>query len=475
MRFSRNFLAFLAGWLFISLVAVSSDAFAATEWWQANNVANNPGYVYTSRSAAQSANNAQFLGDFPGGTVPGYTLKQSGPDGNAFLTWYQYEARPARCPVYPGSSDLVDCGALTVEGLVCFAGYEFPGNGSKNYCVPDPDPDPVDACKAGDSVGLTGLVGGDGAYAGQSLCSGDCEIEDSANNGYGCEEQTIGGVKRYVCGVANSNWVETGADCSTGVPAVAAGESCKAVNGETVCTGGSTPKNCVKINGELSCVSSAGDVCRNNECTSTGGTVERQDGSAVARSTTPTPTAPNTGTPGQRATPSSQWSQSSFNRPSTTPTGSGTYDHWNSATVGTSNKDDGSVGRATSGTDDGGDDGTDEGEGDCVSNPDGPDCGGNGEFSGPGTGYDFGSVEAELQAAREARSTEFATVRAEAAAMFSAIPSSSGRLPSWSFSIRGEPVSIDLNVYADKLAFLGTVLVFISLVAAAMIIFGGRE
>lgn len=182
--------------------------------------------------------------------------------------------------------------------------------------------------------------------------------------------------------VSTGTYTSTGVVCNANLPTQytqgGMGEECSTVQGHQVCTGGSVPDHCFKVDGETSCYSEAGEFCTTPDCTSTlTGAQKQGDGSAVAPEGTPTPTAPNTGTPGQRATPDFSLTRNTTTAApgaTTTTTTSLTIDYWGSGTVGTSNTSDGSVGGTNGGGDGGGDGG---GEGDC--DPATEQCEGEGE------------------------------------------------------------------------------------------------
>lgn len=348
---------------------------------------------------------------------------------------------------------------------------------------------PVDQC-TDHPEGTKKRFGGTGAVQ-PSICFGECRFEldqtraaPICNNGV-CVGQVMavavsGGTEDHFDGnyVSSGDYCDNASDPEPPINADENSELCTTVQGVQVCTGGSTPKHCIKILGQLSCFSDAGDVCTDqDDCPAVVDVLKNPDGSATGRADAPTPTAPNTGTAGQRAPHGLELDIKlpSGDQGNVHGGGSHSFHWWTPAAVDASNTADGSVG------------GTDGGEGEC--DPATEECEGEepGEecdpaiqdcsFNPPGKGYAFADTASEVAAAKQARSDAFGVIRSEAAGIFGGVIGGTGSLPSFQIPnpITGAAVTVSLQQFADEIEILPVMLLLISFVAAAVIIMGGRE
>lgn len=217
----------------------------------------------------------------------------------------------------------------------------------KSECVLDPNPPCPVTTELDEPKAVGTQMNNSASYV---MCQSLCQIAPFAgDDNSGITTTPLGGSPVTIRGNPETRWKITGV-CPTNsvderqaMQAEANAEKCQVVQGEAVCTGGSVPKNCVKINGGLSCTSDAGGVCTDASCTAAANAVKNADGSATAKSTEPTPKAPNTGTAGQRATPDLSYSQTRNDGLGGAGSTNG-YDWFAQGTVAGSYNGDGSIG-----------------------------------------------------------------------------------------------------------------------------------
>lgn len=107
-----------------------------------------------------------------------------------------------------------------------------------------------------------------------------------------------------------------------------------------------------------------------------------------------------------------------------------------------------------------------------------PDGGGEGEegdgsFSAPDGVHGFTDGAAEIAAKRAELAGAFEAIRGEAGAIFGGLEGGAGSLPSYSIqTICCGVITVNMNAHAEKIAWLGALLIFVTLVLAAFIILG---
>lgn len=212
------------------------------------------------------------------GTVE--TVHNRGVDGY----YINYNTNPDRGVFYWHNPNLTGNFCSTSEGMI---GSEHSASFDVQ-CVTSEDP-----CTS--KNGQKKLFQGTGTYDGTSnFCYQGCSYRPG-----------VGG--------AFANWYSyqawgTGSACTAGAGGTPTEktdttESCQTVNSRQVCQTPTEP-NCIKIDGEKSCYSAAGEFCTDASCQqSKADFLKRLDESELAKPDTPTPPAADTGTPGQRATP----------------------------------------------------------------------------------------------------------------------------------------------------------------------------
>lgn len=455
-RSVRNLAGFVAGWLFILALAFGMEAARAADV----ELGATPFGWHDSPQAAADAHWSQTASpDYcPNNNCTGFYPKFLRTEGtNPIKDLYEgYLMCGGSQSIYPRGFSMISyrCPAGTVfqrSTKTCVA--------AEVQCAPKSETDPPAA---------TGRRGHDGTS--NTFCEGACAIAPfSSDDGSVITVEPVGGQAYTAAGSASTRWKVIGMCPASDLPntADANPEKCQTVNGETVCVGGSTPKNCIKVNGGLSCTSDAGGVCTTPECTAMANAVKNADGSATAKQTEPTPSAPNTGTAGQRATSQISYSQTRASGLGGQGTTAG-FDWFSPTTVANSYNGDGSIGDRTTQSGDGDGDGDGDDEGDC--DPQTEICG-DGEFNAPTNEYGFGDLDSEVQSARDSLTQKIAEVRGQASQMLGGgLPEGAGSLPVATFEVLGRSFTIDLGVYADKLALVGTLILFGAMALAARII-----
>lgn len=343
-RAARNIAGFVAGWLFILALAFGMEAARAADV----ELGSAPYGWHSSPQAAADARWAQDPSPYfcPNNDCTGLYPKFVRTEGtNPIRDIYEgYLMCGGSQSIYPRG--------FSMTSYRCPAGLVF--QRSTKTCVAAP-PSQCPTTSETDAPVATGLMVN--ASAATTMCQGECQISPwSTDDGSSITTSPVGGQTATIRGSASTRWKVVGVcqtDPNSALQAELNAEKCQTVNGETVCVGGSTPKNCIKVNGGLSCTSDAGGVCTTPECTAMANAVKNADGSATAKQTEPTPSAPNTGTAGQRATPQISYSQTRASGLGGQGTTAG-FDWFSPTTVANSYKGDGSVGgRDTQTGDDG--------------------------------------------------------------------------------------------------------------------------
>lgn len=356
-RAARNTAGFVAGWLFILAIALGMEAAHAIEFKSVGN--GSPwSFQYVGPSGSdlceqlrtsrqQTANPNQTVTVKP----PPITLTRTEVSGACVIsvaepcyTDYQGVQHCPTATTTPATTYYSRCTATDPWVLI---------NASAPACA-TPQPTQCPTTSETDAPAATGVMVNDSAAT--TMCQAECQISPfSTDDGSSITTTPVGGQTATIRGSASTRWKVVGV-CQTdpdgALQAELNAEKCQTVNGETVCVGGSTPKNCIKVSGGLSCTSDAGGVCTTPECVAMANAVKNADGSATAKQGEPTPSAPNTGTAGQRATPQISYSQTRADGLGGSGTTAG-YDWFSPTTVAGSYNGDGSVGdRATQTGDD---------------------------------------------------------------------------------------------------------------------------
>lgn len=344
IRAARNIFGFVLGWLFILALAFGMEAAHAIEFRSVGN--NNPWnfeYIGSSgsdlcnqlragRQSTANSNQTVTVDSEPSLTrtsVSGVCkIKYQEP----CTTDYQGNTTCPSATYTPGTTYYSRC--TSAEPWVQITASAPP-------CAADPCPTTSET----DAPVATGVMVN--ASAATTMCQGECQVSPwSTDDGSSITTTPVGGQTATIRGSASTRWKVVGvcqADPNAALQAELNAEKCQTVNGETVCVGGSTPKNCIKVNGGLTCTSDAGGVCTTPECTAMASAVKNADGSATAKQGEPTPSAPNTGTAGQRATPDLSYSQTRQDGLGGAGSVSG-FDWFSQGTVAGSYNGDGSIG-----------------------------------------------------------------------------------------------------------------------------------
>jgi hypothetical protein len=479
-RSVRNICAFLCGWFFIFALALGMEAARAGDF----ELGTAPYGWYSSGQAAADAAWAQSPSpDYcPNNDCTGFYPKFDHTEGTNpikdIYTGY----------LMCGGSESIYPRGFSITSYTCPSGTVFQRS-TKTCVVPELPPECTDYPE-----------GGKMTFAGQgqapaSVCWGSCtfKLDDDTSTG-----TCTGTPPAIVCvGQVNAvsgqdssgqinyggNYVSTGSYCDQDLayttPPSSTAPLCINTKAGQVCTGGDIPKHCATVDGSMTCFSDAGDICDTPECFASGDAVRNSNGTAIAKENAPTPKAPNTGTAGVKAPADGtlqvkQRAGAGATFPGSGPTNN--YNTYNSTTVANSYNGDGSIGdRTTQSGDDGecdpatetcGGDGDDDG--DC--DPQTELCG-DGEFNAPTNEYGFGDLDSEVQGARDSLTQKIAEVRGQASQMLGGgLPEGTGSLPVATFEVLGRSFTIDLGVYADKLALVGTLILFGAMALAARII-----
>lgn len=252
------------------------------------------------------------------------------------------------------------------------------------------------------------------------------------------------------------------------------GEQAKCVRvGATKVCASETKKNCGSINGQYMCLGEATAPKPSNPC------LTKEDGSSVCLKGTPTPPAPDNGTPGQKANPDAELTLTTpsggtmtivhFNQPTTS--GSSTNGQGGSTGGGTG----GSAGGGQTGGGDtggngsgsGGGNGTGNGNGTCESE----ECEG-GEFTAPDGEYDFDDLSQEVADAKERLKEKYQSIRDEAKQIIQPVSGAGGQCPleDKQFDFMGKSYTIELAKYCQQFNILPPLVFFLFVVAAIMLI-----
>lgn len=341
IRAARNIFGFVLGWLFILALAFGMEAAHALEF------------------RTSYASSVTFVGS--SGSSLCSQLQSHMNQTNAPRTWTVAESATLTRNSVTGSCRLTEAQQCSTD----YTGQQYcSGGGTASYfsyyesrcsasdpwiqITPSAPACPVVQCPTTsetDAPVATGVMVNNSGSA--TMCQSDCQISPfSTDDGSSITTEPVGGQPATIRGSASTRWKVVGVcqtDPNSALQAELNAEKCQSVNGETVCVGGSTPKNCIKVNGGLSCTSDAGGVCTTPECTAMANAVKNADGSATAKQTEPTPSAPNTGTAGQRATPDLSYSQTRQDGLGGAGSVSG-FDWFSQGTVAGSYNGDGSIG-----------------------------------------------------------------------------------------------------------------------------------
>lgn len=313
-------------------------------------------------------------------------------------------------------------------------------------------------CTAGQLIG-TGSSSGSGSLSG-GVCSNGCVATPSQTGG--TVSLCIGSNCAFATGTSDTEWRLTGASC----PTTPAPPSFK------------QSPTCVGIACAVAAASAPAKATGNNTTiNNTQNFYTHTDGSASVNSNTPTPPGPNGGESGVPASVSTSYTVTINGQPIT-------YNYYTTTTIQNSYNGDGSLGGRGSPVDANGD-GTASGSGEPVTPPDQPqeqECTGedceDGEevtpFVPPVAPENvFTDGTAEIAAKRLELTQAFDQIRSEASAMFGGIQGGAGTLPVYNIpTVCCGSITIDMNAHADKIAWLGLLLIFITLVLAAFIIMG---